>query len=141
MNPIDVTVDRLLSELAITPVLVDVGASSARPAIWNPIAQRSIYVGFDPDARDLVETSNGKFFKEFVINEAVTPDRDARHVRFYFTKSPYCSSVLKPDKEALSHFLFADLFAVQHEGDVKATFLDAVLDRLHLSGVDWLKLD
>jgi hypothetical protein len=135
------SVDRLLSRFKVRPILVDVGASGAPPEIWKKVAQHSIYVGFDPDLREIHEISDGNFWKSFVINEAVTSDKASEQVRFYLTRSPYCSSTLQPDDEALSNFLFSDLFVVESEATVRATSLDSVMERLSLPGVDWFKTD
>ncbi len=133
--------EQLLSKLDRRPVLVDIGASVAPPDIWGPIAGHSVYVGFDPDLRELRTVTDQAYHKTIIVNEAVTSDKGSTGAHFYFTKSPTCSSTLKPDAASLGEYLFADLFVVERETDVRATTLDAVLDRLALPGVDWLKTD
>ena len=133
--------DRLLSGLDCGPVLLDIGASGAPPAIWRPIAPHSVYVGFDPDLREMQQTTDQSYSRSVIINEAVSADAGRTHAHFYFTKSPHCSSTLKPDAPSLAEYLFAELFVVEREADVPATTLDAVLDRLGLPGIDWLKTD
>ena len=134
-------INHLLSKLNIHPVLVDVGASVSPPKIWEKIAQHSIYVGFDPDLRDIQEIAEGRFRKSVIINKAITNDKEKNEVLFYFTRSPYCSSTLKPDTESLANFLFSDLFVVESEATVRATSLDAVMSRLSLPKLDWFKTD
>ena len=134
-------IDRLLVSHNIHPVLVDVGASGSTPEIWNLIARQSLYVGFDPDLREITELQDGRFWRAIIVNEAVTNDKTSEEVEFYLTKSPYCSSTLKPDTESLSNFLFSDLFLVERCAKVQATSLDSVMNRLSLSGIDWLKTD
>lgn len=131
----------LVSTLDIHPILIDIGASGAPPAIWEEIAQHSIYVGFDPDKREIQEVSKGRFHKAIIANEAITSEKGSNQALFYLTKSPYCSSTLKPDSESLSNFLFSDLFEVEREAIVPAGTLDSVLDRLSLSRIDWFKTD
>jgi len=133
--------DHLLSKLDIHPVLIDIGASDAPPKIWERIARHSVYVGFDPDLRDLHEVSDSHFYRATIVNQAITSDKQGDEVLFYFTKSPYCSSTLKPDLNSLSNFIFSDLFVVEREAKVRATSLDAVMDRLSLPCIDWLKTD
>jgi len=133
--------NHLLSKLDIHPVLIDIGASDAPPKIWKTIAQHSVYVGFDPDLRELHEVSDSRFWKATIMNEAIMSDKQGNEVLFYFTKSPYCSSTLKPDLDSLSNFIFSDLFVVEREAKVQATSLDAVMDRLALPCIDWLKTD
>jgi FkbM family methyltransferase len=134
-------VDGLLSELGIRPVLVDVGASGAPPGVWRKISRHSIYVGFDPDLREVHEIPEGDFFRSVIVNEAVTGIGQSGEVEFYLTKSPYCSSTLPPDAKSLSDYFFSDLFNVEKTSKVRAGTLDAVLARFSLPGVDWLKTD
>ena len=74
------------------------------------------------------------------MNEAVVA-AEANEVSFYLTRSPFCSSTLPPDPEALSDYLFSDLFAVEREAKVRATTFNSLFDRLGLSAVDWFKTD
>jgi len=132
--------NHLFTKLNLHPVLVDVGASGEPPKIWDSIASHSIYVGFDPDLREMINVSQ-KFYKSTVINSIVTEDSLAKETSFYFTKFPYCSSALKPNLKSLSHFLFSDLFTVEKEAKISTTSLGSVIDQLSLPGIDWLKTD
>ena len=134
-------ISNLLSELDIHPVLIDVGASGTTPEIWDSIAKHSIYVGFDPDLREIQELPDGRFHKAIIVNEAITTKEDSAEVLFYLTKSPFCSSVLKPDSKSLSNFIFSDYFTIERETPVRATTLNSIIERLSLRGVDWLKTD
>jgi len=134
-------INNLLLELDIHPVLIDVGASGTTPEIWNSIAQHSIYVGFDPDLREIQELSGDIFHRSVIVNEAITSEKEKSEVLFYLTKSPYCSSVLKPDSKSLENFIFSELFVVERETKVRATTLNSIRERLSLTGVDWLKTD
>lgn len=134
-------INNLLLELDIHPVLIDVGASGTTPEIWNSIAQRSIYVGFDPDLREIQELSGELFHRSVIVNEAITSEEGSEEVLFYLTKSPYCSSVLKPESKSLDNFIFSELFVVERETKVRATTLNSIKERLSLTGVDWLKTD
>lgn len=132
---------RLLAQLAIHPVLVDVGASDTPPPIWDKLASQAVYVGFDPDRRDLQERVGGRFHKAIVVNEAITASERETSLPFYLTRSPYCSSTLPPATAALQDYHFAELFVVERETIIPATTLDRVIARLALPGIDWLKLD
>ena len=131
----------LLDEHGIVPVLVDIGASGSPPSIWRPIASRSTYVGFDPDLRELTDQRDGEFRRGVTVPYAVTADADKADVRFFLTRSPFCSSTLRPDSASLSDFTFQDLFDIEREVSVKATTLKSVLDDLGLDRIDWLKAD
>lgn len=133
-------IDQLLADLDIHPVLIDIGASGAPPAIWDSIAPHSIYVGFDPDLREMHEISDSRFHRAVIVNKAITSSED-KEVLFYLTKSPYCSSTLKPDTDALSDYSFSDLFTVEKKTTVHATTLNEVLERLSLPRIDWFKTD
>lgn len=122
-------------------MLVDIGSSGEPPTVWQGIARHSIYVGFDPDLREIYELPDGRFHQAIMVNEAVTSDKTSDQSLFYLTRSPYCSSTLKPDLASLSNFLFSDLFIVERETTVRAATLDSVLERLDLPRIDWLKTD
>ena len=134
-------IDKLLSQTNIHPILLDIGASGQPPDIWKSIARSSIYVGFDPDLREMYESNSDQFYKSFVINKAITEDSNKKEVLFYLTKSPYCSSTLKPDLQSLDNYLFADLFQVERETSVEATTLNLVLKSLSLDKINWFKTD
>src|SRR5512140_639980 len=104
---------KLLGELGIRPVLLDIGASGAPPPIWNEIAPHSIYVGFDPDLREIHDERSTGFHRSVIVNEAVTADKDASEVKFYLTRSPFCSTVLPPNPPATSHWMESNLFEVE----------------------------
>jgi FkbM family methyltransferase len=131
----------LLTFFAIDPVLVDVGASREAPAIWKPIAENSTYLGFDPDSREMQSAAQGGFRRRVVVNEAVTSEPGTGEVRFHLTRAPYCSSTLEPDTESLANYHFHDLFATERQATVRAATLDAILARLGIDRIDWLKCD
>jgi len=134
-------IQALLTRHDIHPVLVDIGASAGTPAIWNDLATHAIYIGFDPDQRDLQELSDGHYYKGTIVNKAVTSTPGQDQATFYFTNSPYCSSTLPPDNAALSNYLFANLFEVTSQGNVPTTTLDDVVAQLNLPCIDWFKTD
>lgn len=134
-------ISKVLTMLDIQPILVDVGASGAPPKIWDPVAPYSIYVGFDPDRRELHETSEGQFARSIIVNEAVTSATNSGEVHFYLTSSPFCSSTLSPDTESLEDYLFSNLFVVEREVAVPASTLDSVFERMGIKNIDWFKTD
>src|SRR2546428_9980607 len=128
----------LLSKLDRRPVLFDVGAAVAPPEVWQPIARHSVYVGFDPDLREMQTRTDHPYHQAVIVNEAVTGDAGRSHAHFYFTKSPTCSSTLKPDAASLGEYLFADLFVVEREAGGRPRNLDAGLGRLTLPRRGWV---
>jgi FkbM family methyltransferase len=131
----------LLSELDIHPVLIDIGAAGGPPEIWEQIARYSNYVGFDPTHEKTQELEQGRFYKAIVVNKAVTGDKQTDTMQFFLTKSPSCSSTLRPDAKSLSQYLFSDLFTIEREATVFTTSLDSVLQQFSLPRVDWFKTD
>ncbi|MBI2061481.1 MAG: FkbM family methyltransferase [Nitrospirae bacterium] len=130
-----------LARLGTPPVLVDVGASGDPPAIWERIAPQSIYIGFDPDLREMREIKEGRFHRTCIVNKAVTWDASIAEAPFYLTRSPYCSSLLRPDLKSLSDYQFVDSFRVVKETRVPTATLETVIRSLGLDRVDWLKCD
>lgn len=142
------TLQEILADALVTsslagcpPVLVDVGASGGPPTVWDPIAEWSVYIGFDPDLRALRDSTDERYARELILNEAVTGQANESKTKFYLTRSPYCSSTLPPDLEGLAAYDFAPLFEVVGETEAKATTLDHALVRLGFDHLDWLKLD
>lgn len=134
-------ISELLTDLKINPVLLDVGASAAPPKIWTALAPHSTYLGFDPDLREIHEERAGAFQRSVIVNEALTADRAANEVTFYLTASPFCSSSLEPDDTFTNHWLYSNLFAVDKKTQVRATTIDATINRFKLERIDWFKID
>jgi FkbM family methyltransferase len=131
----------VLRQAGIRPVLFDIGSSGGPPSIWEAIAAESFYVGFDPDQREMQQIAEGRFHKMVVVNKAVTDHVNVGRVDLNLTKSPYCSSTLKPDTESLKAFLFSDLFNIEKTVAVEGVTIDALMEELSLSRIDWFKTD
>jgi FkbM family methyltransferase len=126
------------------PVLVDVGAAGGVTPIWRAIARYSIGVGFEPDARDSEKLSaQNSVFKRWVYcDRLVAPKVESGGMNpFYLTRSPHCSSLLKPRNDLLRDWCFADLFEMERIDAVAAVTLRDALSAAGLRGVDWLKCD
>jgi FkbM family methyltransferase len=131
----------LLKELDIVPVLVDVGASGDGPEIWREIAPASVYIGFDPDLREIRTIADGEYAKATIVNSAVCEQKSSNETHFYLTRSPYCSSTLAPNTAALRDYIFYDLFDVLNEVDVRATTIERALKEQECDVLDWIKID
>lgn len=134
-------VDEVVAQADPRPVLVDVGASAEAPRVWMPFARHAVFVGFDPDLREMRETNAGLFHRSVVLNEAVAAGADGGKVRVYLTRAPQCSSTLRPDPEVVANYLRAERFAIEREVEAAATTLEGALARLSIPAVDWLKVD
>ncbi|MGA7932672.1 MAG: FkbM family methyltransferase [Kovacikia sp.] len=134
----------LLSTLSIFDeknlVLVDVGASGDPAPIWQELAPFSVYIGFDPDLRELKENRSSDFKRFILVNKAIT-DNDSSKVKFFLTSSPYCSSLLKPNLDNCKRYGFTELFEIETCVELPATSLNQVIQDLQIHGIDWLKLD
>jgi hypothetical protein len=131
----------LFLRLGISPVLVDVGASGDPPKIWKPIAKDAVYVGFDPDLREMKTLQDGAFRKSVILNQAVTGLGGGDTTEFVLTASPYCSSTLEPDAESLADYYISPFFDVERRTIVPTTTLEKALDQLSLQAAHWVKID
>ena len=116
-------ISKLLHVLDIRPVLMDIGASGSPPPIWNDIASESIYIGLDPDLREIHEDRSSQFHRSVIINEAVTAEKDVTEAIFYLTRSPFCSTVLEPNPAATAACRRATCSGNCH---VRATTIDSI---------------
>ena len=124
------------------PVLLDIGSSGHLVGNWKDIAKYSICIAFDADKRDIeyIVEENKKYKKLYLYNCIVT-DKENGKRDFFLTKSPYCSSSLKPDSKSLRNYAFFDLFTIENKVNLKAMNLKTVLGNLKIRRVDWLKTD
>jgi len=130
-----------LDRYDLHPVVVDIGASGPPRTTWDLVARHSVFVGFDPDLREISELAGTGFHRAVMINEAATAEKGKDRITFFLTRSPYCSSTLEPDLASHAEYSLVDLFEVERQVEVKATTIDAVLARLDLDGVHWFKVD
>jgi hypothetical protein len=137
-------IDRILSRPELQerpPVLVDVGASGTIHPNWRPFAKYAVCVAFDADERDFHATEEtGKFRKLHVFN-CIVSDQSAEASDFYLTRSPHCSSLLRPYPEGLRDTAWAERFEVEKVVKLRTRSLASVLDELQLDRVDWFKTD
>ena len=124
------------------PVLIDVGASGGVHADWARLAPHAIAIAFEPDARERGAVERpGSGFRKLVVVPAVVVDHDAETTEFHLTRSPDCSSTLRPRADALAAWSFADLFEVVETVRLPAVTLGRVLTEQGLDRVDWFKTD
>ena len=115
------------------PVMVDIGASGTIHTYWKSIARYAICIAFDADDRDFApEEKNQKdYLKLFVYNRIVSVNNDENN--FYLTKSPHCSSLLKPKSDSLENWAYAKKFEVEKTVKLKSVDLATVLADLNIS--------
>jgi hypothetical protein len=124
------------------PVLVDIGASGKIHSKWKKIAKYSLCIAFDADNREFgyVENASSGFNKLFVYN-CIVSDKSSEKIDFYLTRSPYCSSTLEPDLNALAEWSFADKFITEKKISLNNITLSKVLENLKIDRIDWFKTD
>jgi FkbM family methyltransferase len=140
-------IDRIFSEpelRAAPPVLVDVGAAGGVHPAWRRIARHAIGVGFEPDAREAAPLAAAQrmfarwiFCRGLAVPAATADGRQALHL----TRSPQCSSTLRPRAAALGEWAFAEFFEVTETRMLPATTIAAALAEQGIARVDWLKCD
>ena len=124
------------------PVLVDVGASGAIHRDWARLAPRAVCIAFDPDPREMgyVE-KRGAGYRKLIVYRAMLHDQPVESAEFHLTRSPYCSSTLRPRSDRLAAWAFRELFEVVETTRLPAVTLDRVLREQGLDRVDWFKTD
>jgi hypothetical protein len=124
------------------PILVDVGASGALPAQWRAIAPYAICVAFDADTRDFeVSASATRGYRKLYTLNRLLAAKPAEGVEFFLTRSPHCSSSLRPDNAALEPWAFRSLFEVEKSVTIPAADLQGALGAVGVGRVDWYKTD
>ena len=137
--------DRILNHAALRNdplVLVDVGASAGIPEQWKPLARHAVGIGFDPDPREvqILGREQQRFHRWIFAPYVVTADPLQSKATVFATRSPFCSSTLRPSP-ALQDWVFSDLFTVIQTAAVPAQTLTQVLEKNGLQRIDWLKCD
>jgi len=137
-------IDKIMKKKEIIekpPVLLDVGASGSLPCLWKKISKYSICIGFDADKRETSFTEgDNSFYKKLYIYNKIVSDKVGKN-DFYLTKSPWCSSTLKPNSKALKDWAFSELFKVNKKIILESIDLLTALNKLNLNYLDWFKAD
>jgi len=123
-------------------ILFDIGASGEIYREWRKISKYSICVAFDPDERafEYVNRESKKWRKFYSFNYLVG-ELDQVRVKFYLTKSPFCSSSLYPNTVELDKWAFHSLFEVKKTIEFETMSLTKVLEKIQIQKIDWIKLD
>ena len=124
------------------PVLVDVGASGAIHADWAALAPWSICIAFDADSREMGYAERpGSGYRKLVVYRAILHDREIESAEFHLTRSPWCSSTLRPRADRLAAWAFHELFEVTESTRIRTVTLARVMQEQGLDRVDWFKTD
>src|SRR5450631_553509 len=124
------------------PVLIDIGASGGIHPKWKTIAKYSCCLAFDADDREFqISEQTNKDFKKLVRVNRIVTALPSGNTPFYLTYSPFCSSLLEPDEEKLSPWLFKPLFEVKKITSLPTVTLGETLLSANISYIDWFKVD
>ncbi|OHE84404.1 MAG: hypothetical protein A3G75_14790, partial [Verrucomicrobia bacterium RIFCSPLOWO2_12_FULL_64_8] len=99
---------------------------------------------FEPDAREGAPLNAGQreFLRWIFVPALVTPVPSTTGTReLYLTRSPECSSMLRPRTETLQSWAFGDSFEVVKSRAVPAVTLAETLTTQGIDRLDWLKCD
>jgi hypothetical protein len=131
-------INRLLTSLAMRPVLMDLGAQDSYPEDWAGIAPQSIYVGIGPEAKLLSMQGPTSFHQTYLLDKVVTDAEGIDQVPVYLTNDPIYSTLLEPKKaDSTGHLDWAALLNGQKT--IPSTTVNAVVNELGLTKIDWLR--
>ena len=124
------------------PILVDVGASAGLPVDWSLIAPYSICIAFDADTRDFsISESESKGYKKLYLLNRLVASKTKDSTSFFLTRSPHCSSSLKPDENSIKSWAFNKMFDIENIVDMPADTLTNLLITIGVDYIDWFKID
>jgi hypothetical protein len=126
------------------PVLVDVGAAGGVHPAWRCIARHSIGVGFEPDPREAAPLGAAqRMFKRWIFcpGLAVPTTPPGGRTTLYLTRSPFCSSTLRPQPDKVGEWAFAEFFDVVETREFQSVSIKEALAVQGVSRIDWLKCD
>lgn len=141
---IDILINKILEHPVFAdkpPVLLDIGASGNIHSDWELISKYSECIAFDADSREFDVNSDTSGFKKLHLINAIVSEKEDPKTRFYLTRSPYCSSSLKPIPKELANWSFCQLFEIDKEVDLDNKSLRSVLADRQITYVDWFKTD
>lgn len=120
--------------------LIDIGSSGSLDAKWAPIKELINLVGFDPNKEECERQNKlPSRYKSSTFLPYAVHGKDSEET-LYMTKSIYCYSLLKPNKDWLDRFAFHELFDVQREEPISVRAIDKI-EELNGFSPDIIKID
>lgn len=120
--------------------LIDIGSSGSLDAKWTPFRELINLVGFDPNKEECERQNRlPSPYKSSTFLPYAVHGKDSVET-LYMTRSIYCYSLLKPNKQWLDRFSFHDLFDVQKEDSIPVRAIDKI-DELKQFSPDVIKID
>ena len=133
--------DQLFERLDIHPILVEVGATGPTPIVWNEIARHGKYIGLGRDAAVGNLKCRRSFYHTELLEDLIVPSEEAYGAApFHVAQNSIYSSLLLPNPTVQNDFLAREC-SFQEKVALRATTLNAVVERLSLPTVDWLYIN
>ena len=120
--------------------LLDIGASGFLNEEWELLAPYSILFLCDADNRDFSYELKSKWKRIIKIDKIITAENVSSQ-EFFLTESPYCSSSLQPDNEALNNYAFSELFSVKEKKILPSIGVKQLLNDESIKYIDWFQSD
>ena len=123
-------------------VYVDIGARWGIAEPWISFDDFLTVIAFEPDSVECEKLNaraqeGQKQIRYFPIGLS-----DKRgEATLYLTKSPGCSSMLKPNKKLLIDFPHVERFEIEKEIKLHTETLDSFLDKNSIENIDFVKID
>lgn len=120
--------------------LIDIGSSGSLDVKWAPIKELINLVGFDPNKEECERQNKlPSQYKSSTFLPYAVHGKDGVET-LYMTRSIYCYSLLKPNKQWLDRFSFHDLFDLVGEESITVRAIDKI-EELHDFSPDVIKID
>lgn len=120
--------------------LIDIGSSGSLDDKWAPIKALINLVGFDPNAEECErQNSLPSQYRSSIFLPYAVHGKDGVET-LYKTRSIFCYSLLRPNKQWLDRFSFHDLFDVQGEEAIPVRAIDKI-EELNEFSPDAIKID
>lgn len=108
--------------------LVDIGSSGSLDSKWDPIKELVNLVGFDPNKEECDRQNKlPTQYKSSIFLPYAVHGKDGVET-LYMTRSIYCYSLLRPNKQWLDRFSFHDLFDVKGEESISVRAIDKIVE-------------
>jgi hypothetical protein len=120
--------------------LIDIGSSGSLDSKWTPIKELINLMGFDPNEAECERQNKlPSQYRSSTFLPYAVHGKDAVET-LYKTRSIYCYSLLKPNKDWLDRFAFHDMFDVQGEEHIPVRAIHKI-EELNGFSPDVIKID
>ncbi len=123
-------------------ICVDIGARWGIAEPWIHFGDIVNIIGFEPDETECKKLNAQIREKDMLIKYLPTALLDGKKdVTLNITKSPGCSSLLKPNRKILNQFPDFERFNIVNKIQLNTNSLDSVLEENRIENIDFIKVD